>query len=46
MVLVCHVILQDRMIQGSCDFMGETPLRYVTSLPRLVVIGIVLVEIQ
>ena len=26
MVLVCHVISQDHMIKGSCDFMGGSPL--------------------
>ena len=24
-ILVCHVILQDHVIQGSCDFMGGIP---------------------
>ena len=23
--LVCHLISQDDMIKGSCDFMGESP---------------------
>ena len=26
MVLMCDVILQNRMIEGSCDFMGGIPL--------------------
>ena len=25
MILVCHVILQDHSIKGSCDFMGRCP---------------------
>ena len=25
MVLVCHVILNDSMIKGSCNFMGGAP---------------------
>ena len=45
MALVCHMILQDHVIQGSCDFMGGTLSWYVTPLPSLVVTGIVLVEI-
>ena len=45
MALVCHMILQDHVIQGSCDFMGGTVSWYVTPLPSLVVTGIVLVEI-
>ena len=27
MVLVCHVILQDHVIEGSNDFLDETPSR-------------------
>ena len=27
LVLACHVILQDRMIKGSCDFMSSSPLQ-------------------
>ena len=23
--LVCHLILQDHMIKGSCDFIGRSP---------------------
>ena len=37
-VLVCHVILQDELIKGSCDFMGWSLSIYVTILPRLVAI--------
>ena len=44
MVLVSHVILQDHVINRSCDFMGKSPLRQVT-LSRLVVMGPVVVEI-
>ena len=25
MVLVCHVISQDHLIKGSCDFIGGSP---------------------
>ena len=25
MILVCHVILQDHVIKGSCDFMSWSP---------------------
>ena len=27
MVLVCHVISQDHVIKGLCDFMGRAPSR-------------------
>ena len=39
MVLVYHLILQDHVIKGSCDFMGKSLSRYVTILPSLVAIG-------
>ena len=45
MVLVCQVMSQDYMIKGLCDFMSGSPSRYATILPRLVAIGIVVVEI-
>ena len=45
MVLVYHVILEDHVIIGSFDFMVCSPERYVTSLPSLVIIGNVIVEI-
>ena len=38
MVLVCHVILQDGPIKGSCDFMGKSPLRSFSILPNLVAV--------
>ena len=38
MVLVSHVILQDDVITGSCDFVGRSLKWRVTSLPSLVVI--------
>ena len=44
MILVCHVILQNRVIKGSCEFMGKTPSRQVTILPSLLIIGTVVVE--
>ena len=43
--LVCHVILQDHVVTRSCDFVGESPSWYVTTLQSLVTIGIVIVEI-
>ena len=45
MNLVCHLILQDNMIKGACDCMGGRFSWYVTTLPSLVAIGIVVVEI-
>ena len=44
--LVFHVILQDHVVKGSCDFMGESPSWQVTTLQNLVTIGIVVVEIE
>ena len=46
MVLVCHVILQEHVIKGSCDFMSYIPSWYVITLPILVTISIVVVEIK
>ena len=43
--LICHVILQDPMIKGSCDFMEGISSLYVTTLPSLVVRCRVVVEI-
>ena len=45
MVLACHVTSQNRMIKGSCDFITKCLSRQVTTLPGLVVIGTVVVEI-
>ena len=43
--LVCHVILQDQVVKGSCDFMGGSHSWQVTTLQSLVIIGIVVMEI-
>ena len=45
MNLVCHVIFQDHVIKVLCDFMGGSPSWYITTLPRLVAIDTVVVEI-
>ena len=42
-ILVCHVISQDHVIKGSCDFAGRSPTSYI--LPSLVALGTVVVEI-
>ena len=44
MFLVFHVIFQDYVIKGSYDIIGGSPFRFVTTLPSLVTIGIVIVE--
>ena len=44
--LFCHLILWDQFIKGSCDFMSRSPPRLVTTLPRLVAIGIVIVGLE
>ena len=46
MALVCHIVLQDNVIKGLCDFMGWRPSWNVTTLPRLVVKDIVVVQIN
>ena len=44
MVLFCHLISQDHAIKESCDFTGGSFSWYVTKLPTLVIIAIVVVE--
>ena len=43
--LVDHVILQDLMIKGSCDFNDRSPSKQIIILPSLVTIGTLAVEI-
>ena len=45
MNLVCHVIFQDHVIKVLCDFMGGSLSWYITTLPSLVAIDTVVVEI-
>ena len=45
-ILVFHVILQDKMITWSCDFLSRSHSRLVIILPYFVAINIVVVEIQ
>ena len=45
MTLVCHVILEDNVINKSCDFMVESPSWQVIIVPSLLAIAILLVEI-
>ena len=45
MYLICHVTLQDHVIKGSCDFMEGSSSLYVTTLPCLVAVIIVVVEV-
>ena len=40
MYLICHMILQDHMIKGSCDFMSGIASQKVTRLPCLVATGL------
>ena len=44
MVLVCHVILQDHVIKGCSNIMSVNPSWKIISLPSLVAIGSVVVE--
>ena len=43
---ICHVILQNHVIKGSCEFMTGNPVREVTTLPSLVALSLVEVEIK
>ena len=45
MVLVCHMILEDKATKASVSIMCRSPLRLVTSLPCLRALGTVVVEI-
>ena len=44
MILVYHMISQDHMIKESCDFIGRSPARLVTILPRKVAKNAVIVK--
>ena len=44
--LIFHVTSQDNLTQGSCKFMAENSLWYVTTMTDLVTIGIVILEIS
>ena len=46
MILVCHVILLDHVINGSCDFIGKNPSTYVIILLGLVAINTLIAEIK
>ena len=43
--LIFSVTPQDHMIKGLCSFICRISLRYVTTLPCLVTLGIVIVEV-
>ena len=45
MVLFCHIISQNHVIQGSCGFMDGSHPWEVSTMPSLVAIGILVVEI-
>ena len=45
MVLVCHGISQDDLIQRSCDFLGKRPSKQVTILQNLVAIATLVMEL-
>ena len=45
MYLICHVISQNPVIEGSINFMSENSLWYVTIWPSLMAIGVAVVEI-
>ena len=45
MVLICHMISEDHVIEESCDFIGRISSRLFHILPSLVATGTVVVEI-
>ena len=45
MVLVCHVISQDHLINGSSDFVRRSTSKQVTTLQNLVAIVTLAVEL-
>ena len=45
MTLMCHVMLQDHVIKGSCDFMGKNQSRQVSIVPCFAAIATLIVEI-
>ena len=42
--LICHLTQQNHVIEGSSNFVKESFLWYVTTLPNLVAIGIVVTD--
>ena len=44
--LIFHVALQDLVIKGPCDFMERSSSFYILTLPSVVVIAIVVVDIK
>ena len=45
MFSICHVASHKHIFKGLCEFIGGSFSRLVTTLPCLVVIGLVQVEI-
>ena len=43
--LICHVTSQNHVIKGSCDLMCGDSSFYITFLPSLAVISLLVVEI-
>ena len=43
--LIFRVTFQNHLIEVSCKFMNKTSLLYVTTMPSLVAIDIVVIEI-
>lgn len=45
MYLICHVTLYQHLIAESCEFMGESSLKYVSNLISLVSISTMIAKI-
>ena len=46
MNLICHVISENHVIKGSCDYMGSWPIKVIHYTTSLVAIGTLEVEIE
>ena len=43
--LIFHLTSKNHLIEGSCKFLNKTSLQYVTTVPNLVAVDIVVIEI-
>ena len=45
MILFCHMASRDHLIKGTCDYGKGSPLTEATTVPSLMLIGLVEVEV-
>ena len=46
MHLICYLTLQDHISKLTCDFMEGSSLLHIPTLPSLVAIGIIVVDVK